>query len=119
MSETLDLRTATKIEVTKTRDCPMSADCFLSHIYRAIIGFEDYGSAVEIATGEPNVKTEKLDKNRTLVVCQVVIEKGSACGGMIIKRSLLERNPHLIYTAKNVITRGNVMVENPNFGRMN
>lgn len=119
MNEALDLRKATKIEVTTTMICPRLGGCPIMHIYNAIIGMNDYKMAVRIADEEPETKTEKINADETLIVCQVKREDDSPCGGMIIRKSLLEREPLLRYTAKRVITREGAIVENPNFGGMN
>jgi len=119
MSETLDIRTAKKIEITTAGFCTRIGGCPIMHVYNAIVGLEDYETAVGIASDEPKTKTEKLNNNETMVVCQVAMEEDSPCGGMLIKKSLLERKPYLRHTAQWVITDDNIRVGNPNFGKLN
>lgn len=104
MTEILDLRVTTKIEINASMICPRPADCPIMHIYNAIVGMENYEGAVKIAAETLETQTTKLNTDETLVDCQVEVKNELPCGGMIIRKSLLERKLLLRNTAQKLIT---------------
>lgn len=119
-NETLDLRSATKIEVGANTFCSNREDCPMMKIFNKVVGTSNYEAAVEVIKGTPETKIVDQDGDNTYAECLVMLDNGRDCPGVIsITRSLLERRPSLRYTARTIITEQNTIGDNPEFGKLN